>query len=71
MTFAVSGLRRSSINVAHARELQVEVDAVALSLRLELRNLAAKLLGRLRVLSCFGHLALELSDAWVVSGKLV
>lgn len=53
------------LHVAHARELQPEVDAVALSLRLELRDLAAKLLGRLGVLRRLGHLGLQGGDLLV------
>lgn len=45
------------LHVAHARELQLEVDAVALALGLELRDLAAQLLGRLGVLRRLGNWA--------------
>ena len=58
------------LHVAHARELQLEVDAVAFSLGLELGDLAAQLLGRLGVLGRLGHLGLQGGDLLVALGDL-
>ena len=63
---AEEGARR--LHVAHARELQAEVDAAALALGLELGDLAAQLLGRLGVLGRLGHLGLERRDLLVALG---
>lgn len=59
------------LDVAHARELQPGVDPVALALGLELRDLAAQLLGRLCVLGRFGHLGLQGGDAGVAVRDLL
>lgn len=60
----------SRLHVAHARELQLEVDPVALSLSLELGDLAAQLLGRLCVLRRLGNLGLQGGDLFVALGDL-
>lgn len=57
------GARR--LHVAYARELQLEVDAVALALGLELGDLAAQLLCRLGVLGRLGNLGLQRGDLLV------
>ena len=61
----------SGLHVAHASELQAEVDAVALGLGFHLGDLAAKLLGRFGGLRGLGHLAFELGDASVALGDLL
>ena len=58
------------LHVARARELKREVNAVALALDLELRNLCSQLLDRLGTLGGLGHLALELGDSLVPLGNL-
>lgn len=59
------------LNVVHARELQLEVDAVGLALRLELGDLAAQLLGRLGVLGCLGNLRFQGGNLLVALGDLL
>lgn len=60
------GTRR--LHVAHASELKLEVDPARLALGLELRDLAAQLLGRLCVLGGLGNLRLERRDLLVSLG---
>lgn len=59
------------LHVAHARELQLEVDAVGFSLGLELGDLAAQPLGRLCVLGRLGNLRLQGGDLLVALGDLL
>ena len=60
------GTRR--LHVAHASELKLEVDPARLALGLELRDLAAQLLGRLCVLGGLGNLRLERRNLLVSLG---
>lgn len=59
------------LHVAHARELQLEVDPVALALGFEIGDLAAQLLGRLGVPRRLGHLGLQGGDLLVALGDLL
>ncbi len=58
------------LHIADARELQLEVDAVALALGLELGDLAAQLLCRLGVLGRLGNLGFQGGDLLVALGDL-
>jgi len=60
-----------SFHVAHACELQLEVEAVGLALGLELGDLAAQPLGRLGVLRGLGDLRLKGGDLLVALGDLL
>ena len=67
---AVVGQHRASgLDVAHASQLQLEVDLVTLSLGLQLRDLATQRLHRLGVPGGLCHLLLQFSDAAVALGE--
>jgi hypothetical protein len=54
--------RAGRLEIARPREPQPEVDAVALALGLQLRDLGAQLVCRLCRLGRLGHLRLQLRD---------
>ena len=57
--------RTRGLHVAHACQLQLEVDSVGLALGLELRDLVAQLLGRLCVPGSLCHLGFQRRDLLV------
>jgi hypothetical protein len=60
--------RTRRLDVAHAGELQLYVDAVGLSLRLQLGDFAARRLGGLGVLGSIRHLLLKRRNLLVALG---